>query len=622
MKSTRISFLTFMCSILCLNLWGSGEANRLKDHPRLFINNQRVEELKKQTDEVSILLKEIILHQADEAMLLPPVVYPVKEFKMGAVRETQRRVLCLSMSYLLTDKECYLSAAKEVLMRLSALDDWGTNHFLDVGEAAFAAGVGLDWLYDKLSPEEKQTITRAIVVNGLRPALTERERDDKSSWVNGDFNWNPVCHGGITVAALAIAEVEPQLSRQIIDRAVKNIPIYATAFEPDGSDAEGPSYWSYGAVFYIMSLEALRTATGTSYGLDRFQGFLKSGDYNNQVTGVTGVDYNYSDYHDERLNEPVMLWFGRELQRYDLVQREIKDIRTMYKQFVKKATNPYSPKRSPSRHIPLELVWWEPELSEKGKSVSPLHYTARGGLPLGITRSSWTDPRASFIAIKGGTPNHSHGHMDVGSFILEANGVRWALDLGTENYNKMRAAKLDLWNYAQNSNRWTTFRVGPEGHNILRFDGAYQNIEGYASIEPLTQADGSVGHRVDLSTLYSGKAGSVQRSVLLHSDGTVSVCDEWATVNPSTIVSWQLLTKAEVTQTDDGLLLRQNGESLALRIESAMNLQDLKIRVEDKSEPANMQDSPNPGLKSIVIEIPVDKMQGKFHIKAIPGQPD
>jgi hypothetical protein len=512
-----------------------------------------------------------------------------------------------------------LSAAKAVLMRLSALDDWGTNHFLDVGEAAFAAGVGLDWLYDELSPEERQTITRAIAVNALRPALTERESDDKSSWVNGDFNWNPVCHGGTTVGALAIAEAEPALSKQIIDRALKYLPTYAAAFEPGGSDAEGPSYWSYGAVFYILSIEALRTATGSAHGLDRCPGFMKSGDYNNQVAGVTGADYNYSDYHDDRLSEPVMLWFGRELQRYDLVERELKDLQTIHRQLTAQQTaQPGRGNRPPSRHIPLELLWWEPDLSEKGKSVAPLHYTARGGLPLGITRSSWTDPRASFIAIKGGTPNHSHGHMDAGSFIFEANGVRWALDLGTESYNKMRAAKLDLWNYSQQSSRWSTFRVGPEGHNIVRFNGAYQQIAGYATIEPLTRADGSVGHQIDWSSLYAGEVTAAQRSVLLHPDGSLSVCDEWTGAHPGATLSWQWLTKAEVTPTEDGLLLRQDGESLALRIASAPKLPDVKIRVEDKSKAANRQDSPNPGLKRIVIEIPVDKASGTFRVKAIP----
>jgi len=75
--------------------------------------------------------------------------------------------------------------------------------------------------------------------------------------------------------------------------------------------------------------------------------------------------------------------------------------------------------------------------------------------------------------------------------------TRRALDLGTESYDKMRAAKLDLWNYAQTSSRRNTFRVGPEGHNILRFNGEQQQIDGKAEITLLPTPPGSSGNVVD-----------------------------------------------------------------------------------------------------------------------------
>ena len=53
---------------------------------------------------------------------------------------------------------------------------------------------------------------------------------------------------------------------------------------------------------------------------------------------------------------------------------------------------------------------------KKTKAETPKEYTAQGGLALGIMRSAWDDPNAVFVATKGGTPNYSHGHMDVGSF--------------------------------------------------------------------------------------------------------------------------------------------------------------------------------------------------------------
>ncbi|GGM90279.1 hypothetical protein GCM10010967_24020 [Dyadobacter beijingensis] len=193
----------------------------------------------------------------------------------------------------------------------------------------------------------------------------------------------------------------------------------------------------------------------------------------------------------------------------------------------------------------LEILWWDPSLlADASVGKAPLHWSARGQLSMGVMRSAWNDPKATYVAIKGGTPNNSHGHMDAGSFILEADGVRWALDLGTENYGKMRAAKLDLWNYSQSSNRWTTFRVGPEGHNILRFNGQYQLINGKAEVTELPEVNGITGNRADLSTLYSNFASQVYRTVLLNPDRSVTFKDEWRTNGQATQVTFQWLTKA------------------------------------------------------------------------------
>ena len=46
-------------------------------------------------------------------------------------------------------------------------------------------------------------------------------------------------------------------------------------------------------------------------------------------------------------------------------------------------------------------------------------------------------PDASFLGVKGGMPKYNHGHMDVGSFVFDADGVRWAEDLGSQNYHSI-----------------------------------------------------------------------------------------------------------------------------------------------------------------------------------------
>jgi len=63
-----------------------------------------------------------------------------------------------------------------------------------------------------------------------------------------------------------------------------------------------------------------------------------------------------------------------------------------------------------------------------------------------LMRTSWSDPNAIYVAMKGGSPNVNHAHMDSGSFIMEADGVRWAMDFGSQDYNSLESKGVDLWN--------------------------------------------------------------------------------------------------------------------------------------------------------------------------------
>ncbi|MBC8152806.1 MAG: heparinase II/III family protein [Bacteroidetes bacterium] len=607
---------------IALMLWlGTGASAQIQlpplpDHPRLFANAARFISLKNQNDTLSRQLKTYIQKTAESILTAERIVYPTKGFKFGPMRTVQGRILTLAMSYRLTGDQRFLSRARDELLQLAALTDWAPNHFLDVGEGALAAGIGLDWLYAELTPGERDKIAQSIVKNALLPSLDVPEGN--GSWVDGDFNWTQACHGGLTVGALAIAEREPELAQQIINRAIKNLPHAGAVYAPDGAYPEGPSYWSYGTTFHVLLIEALRSALGSSYGLEQFPGFLKTADYTLQMVGPSGLDFNYSDYHPETQNEPIMLWFARETRRPDLARQEVADLNTLYRAAISNTKSSVHP----SRHTPFDLLWWDPVRVDRGLPLTstlaaPLHWTSQGVLPMAVMRSSWNDSLATFMAIKGGTPNQSHGHMDVGSFVLEADGVRWALDLGTESYDRMRAAKLDLWSYAQNSTRWTTFRVGPDGHNILRFDGAYQDITGKGEVATLPTKGGSMGNSVDLTALYRNQVARVQRNVTLNSDRSVLIEDQWTTGKSPVKASWQWLTRAEVSRTPTGLLLRQAGKSLALTVDSPAGT---TIDIEDVSAAKNTQDSPNPGLSRIVIRQSTPaETTGSLRVKATPG---
>src|SRR6476646_181149 len=120
--------------------------------------------------------------------------------------------------------------------------------------------------------------------------------------------------------------------------------------------------------------------------------------------------------------------------------------------------------------------------SEPKKVDLTLNWKSNGTVPITILRSSWSDPRATFIGLKAGSPSASHGHMDIGSFVLDSDGVRWATDLGSEGYYGIESRNMGLWDKAQNGDRWTIFRLSNLGHNTLVIDNQLQTAEGDAQI--------------------------------------------------------------------------------------------------------------------------------------------
>ena len=61
------------------------------------------------------------------------------------------------------------------------------------------------------------------------------------------MNWNVVCNGGVTIAALALADVPRYAgtARRALQYAAQGIPLAVSGYGPAGNGAwpEGPGYW-------------------------------------------------------------------------------------------------------------------------------------------------------------------------------------------------------------------------------------------------------------------------------------------------------------------------------------------------------------------------------------------
>ena len=65
-------------------------------------------------------------------------------------------------------------------------------------------------------------------------------------------------------------------------------------------------------------------------------------------------------------------------------------------------------------------------------------------------------------------------HLDLGSFVFDNFGQRWAIDLGADNYG--------LPGYFTSPKRWSYYRLGTEGHNTITINGENEGLDAKAPL--------------------------------------------------------------------------------------------------------------------------------------------
>ena len=413
---------------------------------------------------------------------------------------------------------------------------------------------------------------------------------------------------------MALAEDKPDRAAEVVARALTGLPYAMKVYEPDGTYPEGPGYWNYGTTLNIALISMLESALGTDFGLTQQRGFLQTGDFPVQMTGPTKSYFNFSDCGSGTGFSPAMIWFARRTHQpallwfeQDLLAREVEEALTS------------RGRKQGDRFFPLILVWAEAGLTRQ--TPSALNWLGRGPNPLAVFRSSWTDPNALYLAIKAGSPGASHGHMDIGSFVLDVEGVRWSMDLGSQNYTTMETRGLDIWNNRPGSDRWHIFRYHNRGHSTLIVDDEEQVVQSMAPIsEFATNAQGSFAV-VDLTATYGGQLSSAKRRFTVQPDRSVIIEDFLKGGKLDHVVRWGMVTKGSLKQAEGGKgLLEKGGKHLRLLVGSPAGA---SLQSWSADPPPQEFDEPNPGVRVVGFTSPVAAGQEVvFKVTLSPGEPD
>ena len=586
-----------------------GAPARFPGHPRILLLGGDEAALKKTIsgDKIWSKMQQAILDESDRMLSLPPVErIQIGRRLLDKSREALRRIFFLSYAYRTTGDAKYLQRGEKEMLAIAAFSDWNPPHFLDVAEMTMAMSIGYDWLYSGISPASRAIIKEAIIKKGIEPSLDPKN----NGWLKVEHNWNQVCNAGMTYGALAIYDDEPALAKQIINRSIETVVSSMKDMAPDGAYPEGYGYWGYGTSFNVLLISALDKAFGKDFGLSDKPGFLKTAGFLENMTGPTGKPFNFSDAGSGGEIEPAMFWFAKKNADPSLLWVERSRL-----------LNEDPKKHVRDRLLPAMMIWGSGLAIENIKPPKATMWVGRGKNPVALMRTSWTDSTAIYIAMKGGSGSVNHAHMDVGSFVMDALGVRWAMDLGAQEYESLESKGLDIWGRGQNAQRWTVFRYENQAHNTLTINDRHQEVKGYAPITGSSASPDLMRATTDLSEIYKGSLAKESRDIIISGKKFVQVCDNIETSDTAVTIRWTMVTPATVTITGKNTAeLTKDGRKLFLMAETADGRPTIKTWPTDP--PPNSYDAPNPGTIRVGFEVTVPaRSKASIVVSLMPSWP-
>lgn len=516
-----------------------------KEHPRLLLTDVRLQELKTLSNTDTRLKKYAadVVAQADIDIFKSPIQHVlIGPRLLDKSRECLSRVYNLAFAYRWTGNEKYLSSAISNMRTVCAFADWNPSHFLDVAEMTHAVAIGYDWLYPQMDQPTRNLIKTGLIKLGLNEGKSAYVGN--AWWVKVDHNWNQVCNSGLLIGALAVAETEPDIASFILPKAIENLPYALNSYGPDGVWGEGPGYWGYATDYTAYGISALQTALGKDFGLTQLPGMSLTGYFPIYSAGPAGYMLNYADAGEKsKLGAPHPdMWLANVYNNNHFSDFVIEQLET-------RTANVY------------DVIWYRPYANSAAQRDLDKFFD--GKVALYFSRSSWTDINALWVGIKAGYNKVNHAHLDLGNFELDALGVRWARDLGSDDYN--------LPDYF-GSLRYTYYRLNSSSHNVPMLSGKSQREDATSKFLKHKEGVPEPFSVIDFTEAYKDYASSAQRGLkVVGGRKAILVQDEFVLTKPGEI-AWGMTTDATIQIINPKQAeLTLNGQKLDAKILSPAN---------------------------------------------------
>ncbi len=503
-------------------------------HPRLLMGEEDFATLKKKVTSERFsnptlykIHSLIVAHAGDIVSADEELTDPASHEKVV------EHLLYLAYAWRLTAKPTFLAKLRTDLRKVSSWGNWNSSSALSFGEISQAVAIAYDWAYYDLSLEERVNAHKAMVRNGIRPSTDNGYRQCIG-------NWNQVANSGVMSASLAIYEKDKALAVNNIEAGLEdNKHAMGIVYAGGGGYPEGSNYWEYGTGNEVILLQSLERIFGSTGGLREVSGFMDSGGFAVFTHGTRDTSFSFND-GGNTYDNPLLAswWFAARKDDPSLAYGE------------KHLLDNGKYASSLPRRLPL-VPCYIYDYGMDSKGITPPAATmwhCGGQIPVGMIRHGWNyDASDVYLCVKGGhadtwaSMNTSHGHMDAGSFVFEAEGQRWSDDIMRPSYSAwfaaLQAAGSRSGDTSQKGLRWDTFRVNNLCHSTISAyanDGSVANklhpsdqwVSGQANIVATEDTPSRQSFTLDLSAPMKGQVKSARRTIALVGGKDLEITDE------------------------------------------------------------------------------------------------
>ena len=306
----------------------------------------------------------------------------------------------------------------------------------------YGIALGYDFIYDYLTEEQKAYTRKVLYEKGLRHYINSYYGQAvRVDWVTATGNWGCVCNGAAIATAISIMddadEKVLEACKTVLTNAVQSLEWPLMLTYPDGAWSEGPAYTDY-AMIYLFggALAPLKYACGTTYDLLDAKGVSDILTACMGLQGPMGTSFNFGDSQEINLNGSwgylIALLYDNDslMASWDAVR-----------------TNVSAPEDGCS------LLWYRPteNLKEIDLPLDKYFYSCDAG----TMKSSHTIKDGAYVGIKAGLNGTNHDNLDLGTFIFDTQGVRWAYELGLDDY---LMTSVNYW-----TQHYYVYKCRPEG---------------------------------------------------------------------------------------------------------------------------------------------------------------